>query len=89
MGMNKRKLFFMILIETLMLGLVAGPIGIVLGDPSVRAMMEVGLDLSTKKDGLAGWYAEYNLSRDCTGILCNHRCNGHHDRTYCSIVPGL
>jgi putative ABC transport system permease protein len=52
-GMNKRKLFFMILIETLMLGLVAGPIGIVLGDLSVRAMMEVGLDLSTKKDGLA------------------------------------
>ena len=52
-GMNKRKLFFMILIETLMLGLVAGPIGIVLGDLSVRAMMEIGLDLSTKKDGLA------------------------------------
>ena len=48
-GMNKRKLFLMILIETLMLGLVAGPIGIVLGDLSVRAMMEIGLDLSTKR----------------------------------------
>ena len=52
-GMNKRKLFSMILIETLMLGLVAGPIGMLLGDLSIRVMMNVGLDLSTKKDGLA------------------------------------
>ncbi|MGB1267501.1 MAG: ABC transporter permease [Schleiferiaceae bacterium] len=52
-GMNKRKVFLMILLETLMLGVVAGPIGIVLGDVTVRAMMQIGLDLSTKKDGLA------------------------------------
>lgn len=52
-GMNKRKLFSMILVETLMLGLVAGPIGMLLGDLSIRVMMNVGLDLSTKKDGLA------------------------------------
>lgn len=52
-GMNKRKLFQMILIETLMLGIVAGPIGMLLGDLSIRLMMNIGLDLSTKKDGLA------------------------------------
>ena len=52
-GMNKRKLFLMILIETLMLGIIAGPIGILLGDVTVRVMMRIGLDLSTKKDGLA------------------------------------
>ena len=52
-GMNKRKLFFMILIETMMLGVVAGPIGILMGDLSIRAMMNIGIDLSTQKDGLA------------------------------------
>jgi putative ABC transport system permease protein len=52
-GMNKRKLFLMILIETLMLGFVGGPIGIVLGDLSTRLMMQIGIDLTSKKDGLA------------------------------------
>jgi putative ABC transport system permease protein len=52
-GMNKRKLFLMILLETLMLGFVGGPIGIVLGDLSTRIMMLIGVDLSSKKDGLA------------------------------------
>jgi ABC-type antimicrobial peptide transport system permease subunit len=52
-GMNKRKLFVMILVETLMLGFVGGPIGIVLGDLSTRAMMGIGIDLTSKKEGLA------------------------------------
>lgn len=52
-GMNKRKLFLMILVETLMLGFVGGPIGILLGDLSTRAMMRIGIDLSSKQDGLA------------------------------------
>jgi putative ABC transport system permease protein len=52
-GMNKRKLFLMILIETLMLGFVGGPIGIVLGDLSTRLMMQIGIDLTSKKEGLA------------------------------------
>ena len=52
-GMNKRKLFLMILLETLMLGFVGGPIGIVLSDLSTRIMMRIGVDLSSKKDGLA------------------------------------
>jgi len=52
-GMNKRKLFLMILIETLMLGFVGGPIGIFLGDLSTRLMMQIGIDLTSKKDGLA------------------------------------
>jgi putative ABC transport system permease protein len=52
-GMNKRKLFVMILVETLMLGFVGGPIGIVLGDLSTRVMMGIGIDLTSKKEGLA------------------------------------
>jgi len=52
-GMNKRKLFVMILVETLMLGFVGGPIGIVLGDVSTRLMMGIGIDLTSKKEGLA------------------------------------
>jgi putative ABC transport system permease protein len=52
-GMNKRKLFVMILVETLMLGFVGGPIGILLGDASTRIMMGIGIDLTSKKEGLA------------------------------------
>lgn len=52
-GMNKRKLFLMILVETLMLGFVGGPVGIVLGDLSTRLMMNVGIDLTSKQEGLA------------------------------------
>ena len=52
-GMNKRKLFVMILVETLMLGFVGGPIGILLGDASTRSMMGIGIDLTSKKEGLA------------------------------------
>lgn len=52
-GMDKRKLFLMILLETLMLGFVGGPIGIVLGDLSTRIMMRIGVDLTSKKEGLA------------------------------------
>ena len=52
-GMNKRKLFLVILLETLMLGFVGGPIGIVLGDLSTRIMMRIGVDLTSKKEGLA------------------------------------
>jgi len=52
-GMNKRKLFVMILVETLMLGFVAGPVGILLGDLSTRVMMGIGIDLTSKKEGLA------------------------------------
>ena len=52
-GMNKRKLFVMILVETLMLGFVGGPIGIVLGDLSTRLMMNIGIDLTSKQEGLA------------------------------------
>ena len=43
----------MILLETLMLGFVGGPIGIVLGDLSTRIMMHIGVDLTSKKEGLA------------------------------------
>ena len=52
-GMNKRKVFLMILLETLMLGFVGGPIGIVLGDLSTRIMMRIGVDLTSKEEGLA------------------------------------
>lgn len=52
-GMNKQKVFGMVLVETLMLGVVAGPIGIALGDVTTRVMMGIGIDLTSKKEGLA------------------------------------
>jgi ABC-type lipoprotein release transport system permease subunit len=52
-GMNKLKLFTMILLETLLLGIVGGPIGILLGDLTIRALMDIGINLSDKQDGLA------------------------------------
>ncbi len=54
-GMSKTRLFFMILIETLMLALCGGPLGILLGYLSITLTQETGLDLSIYADGLRSY----------------------------------
>ena len=79
-GMNKRKLFLMILVETLMLGFVGGPIGILLGDLSTRAMMRIGIDLSSKQDGLGRiGRAEHDLPGNRPQLLPHYCRNGNHN----------
>ena len=51
-GMNKAKVFWMIVIETLMLGLIAAPFGLLLGYLTVTTLGKNGLDLSSYGNGL-------------------------------------
>ncbi len=51
-GMNKPRIFSMIVIETVFIGLVAGPIGMLLGWLSISYFASVGIDLSIVGQGL-------------------------------------
>ena len=51
-GMNKRKLFSMIVVETIFIGLVGGPIGMFLGWITIAYFGTVGVDLSIVGEGL-------------------------------------
>ncbi|TAK42734.1 MAG: ABC transporter permease [Saprospiraceae bacterium] len=51
-GMNKARVFRMIVLETLMLGLVAAPLGLGLGWLTVFLLQDKGIDLSAFSKGL-------------------------------------
>lgn len=51
-GMHKRKVFFMIILETMMISLVGGPLGLLAGYATVRYFQQNGLDLSNYAQGL-------------------------------------
>ena len=51
-GMNKSKVFFMIVVETIFLGLVGTPIGLILGYTNVHMYSERGVDLTEYSEGL-------------------------------------
>jgi len=51
-GMNKMRVFAMIVVETIFLSFVGGPIGILLGLLTMSWLGEVGLDLSNYSEGL-------------------------------------
>jgi len=51
-GMNKQRIFGMIVLETLLIGLVAGPLGILLGAATTRYFSNTGIDLSIFGEGL-------------------------------------
>ena len=51
-GMNKVRIFFMIVIETVFLSLVGGPIGVLLGYATIRVLENTGIDLSDYSEGL-------------------------------------
>lgn len=51
-GMNKTKVFFMIVVETVFISLVGGPIGVVLGYLTVGHFGSAGIDLSVVGKGL-------------------------------------
>lgn len=54
-GMNKLKVFTMILLEAIMLGLVSAPIGLLLGYFTIQYLGEYGVDLSAYSGGLADY----------------------------------
>lgn len=51
-GMNKSKVFFMIVLETIFLGIVGTPIGLLLGYLNVNYYHEKGVDLTDYSEGL-------------------------------------
>lgn len=51
-GMNKRRTFGMIVLETFFLGTVGAPLGILLGHFSILASKNTGIDLSSVGEGL-------------------------------------
>lgn len=60
-GMNKKKVFFMIVVETIFLGFVGTPIGMVLGFLNVNFYQERGVDLSEYSEGLEAFGYSANL----------------------------
>jgi ABC-type lipoprotein release transport system permease subunit len=51
-GMNKTKVFIMIVIETLFISLVGGPLGVLLGFATITYFGSAGIDLSVVGEGL-------------------------------------
>ena len=51
-GMNKIQVFLMILLETLLLGIIAAPIGLLVGYFTVSRLAETGIDLSAWSEGM-------------------------------------
>lgn len=82
-GMNKRRVFSMVMLETLMVTLIGGPLGMLLGYGTIQILMEYGLDLSVYSAGLeeygidtviypllqAHWYAQLALMVGLTAVL--------------------
>lgn len=54
-GMSKRRVFAMIILETLFLALLSGPLGIIAAYLSVSGTAETGLNLAMFSDGLASY----------------------------------
>lgn len=52
-GMKGRRIFFMIVMETVFMALVAGPIGCLLGYATIELLGKYGLDLSRYSEGLS------------------------------------
>lgn len=51
-GMNKARVFAMIVLETILLGLVAAPIGLAVGYFTVNGLKDTGIDLSAWSAGM-------------------------------------
>lgn len=54
-GMSKRRVFAMVIIETLLLALISGPLGIIAGYLSISSTAETGLNLAMFSDGLSSY----------------------------------
>lgn len=54
-GLNKRKIFFMIMLETIYLTLMGCPIGLLMGWLTVTILGRTGIDMSMFSEGLASY----------------------------------
>ncbi len=51
-GMNKLRVFFMVVVETIFLSLIGAPIGLLVGWLTIRYYQNVGVDLTNYSEGL-------------------------------------
>jgi ABC-type lipoprotein release transport system permease subunit len=54
-GLNKTRVFLMIMMETVYLAAVGGPLGVIASEFSIRALARRGLDLSAFSEGLSAY----------------------------------
>ncbi len=54
-GMSRMRIFFMIMLETIYLALVGGPLGLLIGYFSVKYTGKAGIDMSMYSEGLSAW----------------------------------
>lgn len=54
-GMSRVRIFFMIMLETIYLALVGGPLGLLIGYFSVKWTGSAGINISMYSEGLAAW----------------------------------
>jgi len=54
-GMNRRRIFFMVVIETIFLALIGGPVGLMMGFFTIKWTGEAGINLSMFSEGLSSW----------------------------------
>lgn len=54
-GMSRTRIFFMIMLETIYLALVGGPLGLVIGYFFISWTGKVGIDMSMYAEGLSAW----------------------------------
>jgi ABC-type lipoprotein release transport system permease subunit len=54
-GMNKTKVFLMIMVETIFLGVIGGPIGIILAHFTISYFSKVGIDISIVSEGMSSF----------------------------------
>ena len=54
-GMNKTRIFFMIVYETIFLALIGGPMGLLLGFVTIKFFARSGIDLASFSKALAGF----------------------------------
>jgi len=54
-GMSRTRIFFMIMLETIYLALVGGPLGLLIGYFFISWTGKVGIDMSMYAEGLSAW----------------------------------
>lgn len=54
-GMSRARVFFMIMLETIMLALIGGPLGLVIGYLTIKWTGSSGLDISAFSEGLSSY----------------------------------
>jgi len=68
-GMNKQRIFSLVLLETVFMSLLAAPVGLLLGFISIRILHNTGINLSAFAAGLEAYGISTTLYPDLSGAI--------------------